>query len=133
MLFQRFISFLLAIVVFISSTGFVSVQRVCNMTGKEIIVKNNCACSDDCSGQNLNAIKKASCCSVKANYFINAVASFNLKTSKTFFYLPIIKTHSNFISLLSNLSDEIGFSIVDKSPPIKFGRALLLQKSLLLI
>ena len=133
MLLRRILSLILATVVFISSTGFVSVQHVCNMTGKEVIDKSNCACDDKCSDQNLSSIKRTSCCSIKANYFINAVASFNLKTTKTFFYLPITKIHTIDVSLFSNLFNEICFLIPDKAPPPIFGRALLLQKSLLLI
>ncbi len=133
MLLKRVISFILAAVVFVSSTGFVSVQHVCNMTGKEVIVKSNCACDEKCSDQSLSSIKRTSCCSVKANYFINAVASFNLSTLKTFFYLPITKIHIADVSLLSNLFNEIGFLFADKSPPLVYGRSLLLQKSLLLI
>lgn len=130
---KRLLSFTLAAVVFISSTGFVSVQHFCNMSDKEEVVKS-CCCEDNYESESAdNCVSSSPCCFEKASYLINAVASFDLKTAKTFFYLPIIKFDKHNFPLFSNLRNEKDFSIHDKSPPPISGRVLLLQKSLLLI
>ena len=122
------------VVVFISSAGFVSVQHFCNMSGKHEVVQKTCSCDDNCENQSAdNCISGSSCCFEKASYFINAVASFELKSTKTFFSLALIKFGYDNFSLNFTSHSKKDFLIRDKYQPPLSGRILLLQKSLLLI
>ena len=133
-IFKSITLLLLAFVVFISSTGFVSEQHFCKMTGTERQVDANCSCDDKCNDEGKdNCVRNSSCCSEKTNYLINAFASSPVKTVKVFLHLPVILNFS--ADVLSSLCStaQINFSSPQQSPPLLTGRMVLLQKSLLLI
>ena len=127
------LTYLLAMIVFFSSTGFVSVKHVCNMTGKELAFEKTCCCDNASDKQNFDNFEKASCCSVKTNYFVNAVVSFDPNTQKAFYLLPVLKYNRIDFSLFSNPFNEIIFSFDGKFPPLINGRIILLKTHLLLI
>ena len=130
---HRIISILLIGIVFVSSTGFVSVQHFCNMTAKRMVASEVCCCSEGCESTDIPVIEQSPCCTVTSNYFINAIASFDLKTVQNYFVLPLVKLYTPAILLFSNSITETTILSFHKQPPKNQARDLLLLKSLLLI
>jgi len=129
----KILSLAIAVLVFVSSTGFVSVQHFCNMTDDTIQVQSTCACNDNCEDDaGDNCVKNAACCYDETNYLINAVPSLNLKTIKNILALPVLLYTCSF-SLVYLSGTEKYFSVSHKLPPLIIGKTLLQQKSLLLV
>ena len=132
--FKRIFTFLLAGIIFFSSTGFVNVQHFCRMSGKVMEVKKSCKCSEKEKGNSRsNCLRKSSCCFEKTSYLINAVALFDSKKVKFFIPLVLFYNHSLTLHLFFFVNLKTDFLSADTSPPLITGRLLLLQKSLLLI